>query len=76
MLQCLWAKDFVENVGSPRPRRYRSPRTTPSASGSTPKKTCVLNRYFADHKASAVDEVTSFSLEAGRRSTSGRSRYT
>ena len=26
--------------------------------------------------ASAVDEVTSFSLEAGRRSTSGRSWYT
>ena len=37
---------------------------------------CVLKRNAAVHAASAADEVTSFSLEAGRRSTSGRSWYT
>ena len=35
-------------------------------------KSCVLKRNVAVQEASAADEVTSFSLEAGRRSTSGR----
>ncbi len=67
-------KDAVESVGSPSPRRYTSPCTTPSSSGpGAAMKSWVLKRYVEVQPASAADEVTSFWLEAGRRSTSGRS---
>ena len=58
--------------GSPLPRRYRFPFTTPSGSGGTPASASVLKRASAPSRRNAAADTYSFSTDAGMRWTPAR----
>ncbi len=61
------------NVGSPPPRRYRSPSHTPPGSSWPAPSTVVAKRAAAPIRSSAVVAVYSFSTDAGGRIVVARS---
>ena len=58
--------------GSPLPRRYRFPFTTPSGSGGTPASASVVKRASAPSRRNAAADTYSFSTDAGMRWTPAR----